>query len=61
MEDIYGLRTSLKAQQLFHFLINFRINMAGFVDPCKVVVRKSAFSALSNPSAQNESENRLFF
>ncbi len=43
----YGLRTSLEAQQLFHFLIHFRINMAGFVDPCKVTVRKSAFSALS--------------
>ncbi len=44
---IYGLRTSLKAQQLFHFLINFRINTAGVVDPCKVVVRKRAFSTLS--------------
>jgi hypothetical protein len=57
---IYGLKTSLKAQQLFHFLINFRINMADYVDPCKVVVRKSEFSALSNPCAQNESENRKF-
>jgi hypothetical protein len=43
---IYGLRTLLKAQQLPHFLINFRINMIGFVDPCKVIARKSAFSAL---------------
>jgi hypothetical protein len=35
-----------KAQQLPHFWINFRINMAGFVDSCKVVARKSAFSGL---------------
>ncbi len=28
------------------FLINFKVNMVGTVDPCKVVVRKSAFLAL---------------
>jgi hypothetical protein len=42
-----GLRTLLKEQQLLpQFLINFGINMTGFVDPCKVVAKKSAFSAL---------------
>jgi hypothetical protein len=25
------------------FLINFRVNMASFVDPCKVVAGESAF------------------
>jgi hypothetical protein len=30
----------------YHFLVNSRVNMAGFVDPHKVVARKSAFSAL---------------
>jgi hypothetical protein len=28
------------------FFINFKVNMVGIVDPCKVVVRKSAFLAL---------------
>jgi hypothetical protein len=28
------------------FLINFRINMANFMDPRKMVVRENAFSAL---------------
>jgi hypothetical protein len=28
------------------FFINFRINMANFMDPHKMVVRKNAFSAL---------------
>ncbi len=36
------------------FYINFRIDMTGFVDPNKMIARKSAFSALS--SAWNESE-----
>jgi hypothetical protein len=46
----------LKAHQLSHFKINFEVNMASFVDLCKVVDRKSAFSGLS--SAQNGIENQ---
>jgi hypothetical protein len=34
--------------------INFGVDMAGFVDPHKVVVRRSAFSAI--PRAQNGDE-----
>jgi len=30
------------------FYINFRIDMTGFVDPNKMIARKSAFSALSS-------------
>jgi hypothetical protein len=37
------------------FLTNFKVHMTSFMDPCKVVARKIAFSAHS--SAQNESEN----
>ncbi len=36
------------------FLINSRVDMANFEDPCKVVVRRSAFSFFS--SAQNGGE-----
>jgi len=39
----------LRARQLPHFLINSKVNMVGFVDPCKVDTRKRAFSAF--PSA----------
>jgi hypothetical protein len=54
---IYWLRTLLRAHQLPHLLINSRVNMTGFVNPCKVVARKRAFSTL--PNAWNGSENRL--
>ncbi len=37
------------------FLINSRVDMANFVDPCKVVVRRSAFSSFFS-SAQNGGE-----
>ncbi len=37
------IRTLLKAHQLSHFLIDLKVNMASFVDPCKVVDKKSAF------------------
>jgi hypothetical protein len=46
----------LKAHQLPHFLTNFRIDMVDFVDPHKVVIKRSAFSAL--PSPQDENENK---
>jgi hypothetical protein len=36
------------------FYVNFRIDMISFVDPHKVITRKSAFAALS--SAPNERE-----
>ncbi len=54
---IYCLRTLSRAHQLPHLLINSRVNMTGFVNPCKVVARKRAFSTL--PNAWNGSENRL--
>jgi hypothetical protein len=38
------------------FLTNFRVHMASFVDPCKVIVKKNAFSV--HPSTQNGSENK---
>jgi hypothetical protein len=48
MENIVEITPTLS------FYINFRIDMTGFVDPHKMIVRKSAFSARS--SARNESE-----
>jgi len=38
------------------FLTNSTIDMADFVDPHKVVIKRSAFSAF--PSAQDENENK---
>ncbi len=42
---IYESRALLRAHQLPHFFINFRINIANFMDPRKMVDRENAFSA----------------
>ncbi len=52
----YGLRTLLRAHQFLHFMINSKIKMIDFVNSCKVIVRKSAFSTFL--SVWNESENK---
>jgi hypothetical protein len=41
--------------EVLSFFINYRIDMAGFVDPHKVVARRSAFLTLQN--AQNGVES----
>jgi len=44
----------VKSTQALPFLTNSRVDMVGFVNPHKVVVRKSAFSSF--PSAWNGGE-----
>jgi len=39
-----------------NFFINFRVDMVGFMNPHKVIVRKNVFAIFS--SAQNESESK---
>jgi hypothetical protein len=45
MEDMIWLEDILKSTPALPFLTNFRIDMASFVNPHKVVGRKNAFSA----------------
>ncbi len=42
MEDIVEIKPTPP------FYINFRIDMTGFVDPHKMITKKSAFSAFSS-------------
>jgi hypothetical protein len=39
------------------FLTNSRIDMVNFVDPHKVIIKRSAFSVF--PNAQDENENKI--
>ncbi len=55
MKDILWMEDIVEYTPTPPFYINFRIDMTGFVDPHKMIPRRSAFSALS--SARNESEN----
>jgi hypothetical protein len=48
MEDMLWIEDIVKSTPTLPFLTNFRIDMASFVNPLKVVGRKSAFSAFPN-------------
>jgi len=49
MEEMQWIEDIVKSTQALPFLTNSRVDMVGFVNPHKVVVRKSAFSSF--PSA----------
>jgi hypothetical protein len=53
MQDMLWIENIVESTHVPPFLINSRVDMANFVNPCKVVVR-SAFSVFS--SAQNGGE-----
>jgi hypothetical protein len=49
MEEMQWIEDIVKSTRALPFLTNSRVGMVGFVNPHKVVARKSAFSSL--PSA----------
>ncbi len=49
------IEDNVKSTPALPFLINFRVDMVNFMDPYKIIARKSAFSSF--PSAGNEGEN----
>jgi len=54
MQDMLWIENIVESTLAPPFLTNSRVDMANFVDPCKVVVGRNAFSFYS--SAQNEGE-----
>jgi hypothetical protein len=53
MEDILWIKHIVVTPP---FLTNFRVDMVGFVNPHKVIARRSAFSTF--PRAQHEGESK---
>ncbi len=56
MENLLWIEGIVESTPALPFFINSKVDMASFVDPCKVVAKKNAFKAL--PSAWNGDENR---
>jgi hypothetical protein len=56
MEQMLWIKDIVESTQAPPFLTNSRIDMASFVDPHKVVVRRSAFLALLRAQNGGESE-----
>ncbi len=56
MESMLWIEDVIESTPTPSFLTNSTIDMADFVDPHKVVIKRSAFSAF--PSAQDENENK---
>jgi hypothetical protein len=49
MENLLWIEGIVESTPALPFFINSKVDMASFVDPCKVVAKKNAFKAL--PSA----------
>jgi hypothetical protein len=56
IEEMLCIKDIIESTQAPSFLTNYKIDMANFVDPHKVVVRRSAFLALLNAQNGGESE-----
>jgi hypothetical protein len=56
MEKMLWIENIVESTQAPSFSTNSRTNLAGFVDMHKVVVRRSAFSALPSPHNGGELE-----
>jgi hypothetical protein len=56
MEGMLWIEDIVKSTPALSFLINSRVDMVNFMDPYKMIVRRSAFSSF--PSALNEGENK---
>jgi hypothetical protein len=56
MEGRLWIEDIVKSTPALPFLINSRVDMVNFMDPYKMIARKSAFSSF--PSALNEGENK---
>jgi hypothetical protein len=54
MEEMQWIEDIVKSTRTLPFLTNYRVGIVDFVNPHKVVARKSAFSAL--PRARNGGE-----
>jgi hypothetical protein len=56
MKDVLWIEDIVESTQAPPFLTNLKIDIASFVNPHKVVVRRNVFLTFSN--AQNESESK---
>jgi hypothetical protein len=56
MEEMIGIEDIVESTQAPSFLTNSRVDMVGFVNPHKVVVKSSAFSTFPNVGNGGESD-----
>jgi hypothetical protein len=56
MEDMLSIEGIVESTPALPFVINYKVDMASFVDYRKVVARKNAIKAF--PSARNGDKNR---